>query len=167
MKSATKLIAALGVLAIGALAGVLAMPVPRAPEAQFVTLAGETFQTSSLRGKVAVVNFWATSCGTCLAEIPDMARSYQRFSARGYEFVAVAMRYDSPDRVAQFAQSRALPYKVALDSDGAIAKRFGNIHITPTTFVIDKRGRVLKRFLGAPDWKEFDAMIERALAEPA
>ena len=167
MRSPMKLIALLAVLAIASLAAALAMPVRTAPEAKFVTLGGETFTTSALRGKVAVVNFWATSCGVCLAEIPDMARSYRRHASPEYEMVAVAMRYDAPARVAAFTHERALPFKVALDGDGNIARSFGNVHITPSTFVIDKRGRVLRRFVGEPDWKELDALVERALAEPA
>lgn len=167
MKFPAKLIAVLGVLAIASFAAALAMPVRSAPEAKFVTLGGESFTTSALRGKVAVVNFWATSCGVCLAEIPNMTRSYRRHASREYELVAVAMRYDPPARVARFTYERALPFTVALDPDGEIAKRFGNIHVTPTTFVIDKRGRVVRRFTGEPDWKVLDALVERALAEPA
>ena len=167
MSRSIKLIAGLGIVAIAAFAALLLVPQRTAPEARFATLSGENFITSELRGKVTAVNFWATSCSECIAEMPKMVESYRKFAPRGYEVVAVAMSHDHPNRVADFTQRRALPFKVALDSTGEIAQRFGNIHITPTTFVIDKKGRILKRYVGEPQWAEFERLIEAALAEPA
>jgi peroxiredoxin len=138
-----------------------------APEVRFSTLSGDSFATSDLRGKVVLVNFWATSCVSCVQEMPKMVETYKMFAPRGYEMVAVAMSYDHPNQVAQFAKSRGLPFKVALDTDGTIAKSFGNIRITPTTFVLDRQGRVLKRYLGEPDWAEFHGLLDKALREPA
>jgi peroxiredoxin len=140
---------------------------PSAPEVRFATLSGESFATSDLRGKVVLVNFWATSCVSCVQEMPKMIETYRKFAPRGYEMVAVAMSYDHPNQVAQFANSRDLPFKVALDTDGKIAKSFGDIRITPTTFVLDRQGRVLKRYLGEPDWAEFHDLLDKALRDPA
>lgn len=152
----------LGALAIGAFASFLLMPQRMAPQARFTTLAGERFTTPELRGKVAVVNFWATWCPDCVKETPRMAEAHRRFAARGYETVAVAVR-DQPARVEAFARSHALPYKVVLDIDGSIAREFGNIRLTPTTFLIDRHGRVLRRYVGEPKWDEFDRLVEQAL----
>src|SRR5262245_56219476 len=138
-----------------------------APEVRYATLAGDSFATSDLRGKVVLVNFWATSCVSCVQEMPKMVETYKKFAPRGYEMVAVAMSYDHPNQVAAFAQSRALPFKVALDTSGAIAKSFGDIRVTPTTFVLDRKGRVLKQYLGEPDWAEFHALLDKALGNPA
>jgi peroxiredoxin len=77
------------------------------------------------------------------------------------------MSYDNPNLVAEFAQKRALPFQVALDGDGAVARSFGNVSVTPTTFLLDRRGRIVKRYLGEPDWSEFHALVERVLADPA
>jgi peroxiredoxin len=163
-----KLIVAVAVLAIAAGIGVAALTrSPVAPDVRFVTLSGQSLATSDLRGKVVLVNFWATSCVACVEEMPRMIEAWRKFSPRGYEMIAVAMSYDHPNLVADFAQSRALPFKVALDADGAVARGFGNVNATPTTFVLDRRGRILKRYLGEPDWAEFHALVERALAEPA
>jgi peroxiredoxin len=167
MNAPSKLIVAVAGLAIGSFTLVLGMPVRSAPQARFSTLSGESFDTSALRGKVAVVNFWSTSCGVCMAEMPKMVQVYRELAPRGYEMVAVAMKRDDPAKVAAFAAAGTLPFKVVLDPAGDIAKRFGNIHITPTTFLIDKRGRVLRRFVGEPNWQEFNALVEKALAEPA
>ncbi len=163
-----KLIAAVAVVAIAAGAGFAALTrnAP-APEVRFVTLVGPSFTTSELRGMVVLVNFWATSCVTCVEEMPKMVEAWNKYSPRGYDMVAVAMSYDHPNLVADFTQKRALPFKVALDTDGALAKGFGNVSVTPTNFLLDKRGRIVKRYHGEPDWAEFHALIERALAEPA
>src|SRR5580765_4566440 len=131
------IIAAIGALGVGAFVAFLLMPQQPAPQARF----------PELRGKVAVVNFWATWCPECVKETPRMVEAHRKFSARGYETIAVAVR-DEPARVAEFASQRALPYKVILDESGEIAKRFGNIHITPTTFLIGRDGRVLRRYVG-------------------
>ena len=96
-----------------------------------------------------------------------MIETYKKYAPRGYEMVAVAMSYDHPNQVAAFAKSRALPFKVALDTNGAIAKSFGDIRITPTTFLLDRKGRVLKQYLGEPDWAEFHGLLDKALGDPA
>ena len=89
-----------------------------APEVRFATLSGEQFSTSDLRGKVVLVNFWATWCTTCVAEMPRMIDTYRKFAPQGYEMVAVAVQSDHPNQVAAFTQKRALPFKVALDGNG-------------------------------------------------
>lgn len=161
----TKLTAGLAALAIIAAAAFTQRAA--APQVTFATLSGETLSTSDLRGKVLLVNFWATSCVTCVKEMPRMVETYKTFAPRGYEMIAVAMSYDHPNRVAEFAQRRALPFKVALDGNGDIARGFGNVRATPTTFLIDKHGRIVQQYLGEPDWGELHALVERALDEPA
>jgi len=161
-----KLIVALAVVAIAAGAAAMLRP-DAAPQVRFATLSGEALATSELRGKVLLVNFWSTSCVVCLREMPRMVETYKKFAPRGYEMIAVAMSYDHPNQVAEFAQRRALPFKVALDGGGDIARSFGDIRVTPTTFLIDRRGRIVKRYRGEPDWGEFHALIEKALRDPA
>jgi peroxiredoxin len=151
-------------LAIGVAAAAFTLSAkPPAPEARFVALSGENFSTSDLRGKVVLVNFWATWCTTCVQEMPKMVDTYRKFAPRGYEMVAVAMQSDHPNSVAAYTQKQALPFKVALDVDGEIAKQFGRIRLTPTSFLIDRHGRVLKEYVGEPDWAEFHALVEKAL----
>ncbi|MCA8410328.1 MAG: TlpA disulfide reductase family protein [Burkholderia multivorans] len=134
-----------------------------APDATFTLLSGQKISTAGdLKGKVYLVNFWATSCATCMQEMPQMVETYNRFKGQGLEFVAVAMNYDSPMYVANYAQTRQLPFKVALD-DGSVAKQFGNVQLTPTTFVVDKDGKILKRYVGAPQFAELDALLKKAL----
>lgn len=159
-----KITVGLALLAIAIAAILIFFPRQTAPEVRFTALSGENFSTSDLRGKVVLVNFWATYCSSCLQEMPKVVATHNKFAPRGYETIAVAVHRDNPGRVAHFAASRALPFKIALDSSGEIAKNFGNVRITPTSFLIDKQGRVLKRYLGEPDWAEFHEIVERALA---
>jgi peroxiredoxin len=133
-------------------------------EVRFSSLSGETFSTTEMRGKVILVNFWATYCGSCIAEMPKFVETHRKFAARGYDTIAVAVRQDKPERVAAFAASNALPFRIALDSSGDAARQFGNVRITPTTFLIDREGRVLRRYIGAPNWTEFHQLVEKALA---
>lgn len=135
-----------------------------APAVSFRTLNGELIALESLRGKVVMVNFWATSCATCVQEMPEMVETYKKYSDRGLELIAVAMSYDPPSYVLNYAESRQLPFKVALDTDGQAAKSFGDVKLTPTTFVIGKDGAILKRYVGIPEFASMHQLLEKALA---
>lgn len=136
-----------------------------APESRFVLLNGSTQTTADMKGKVTLVNFWATSCTTCVAEMPEIVKTYDKYKDRGYDTLAVAMHYDPPSYVVNFAQSRKLPFKVAIDNTGQIAKDWGDIQLTPTTFVVNKQGQVVKRYVGAPNFDELHKLIDKLLAE--
>ena len=131
----------------------------------YTLLDGRKGSTASLRGKVLLVNFWATSCTACVAEMPQLLATHNRFKDRGYDTLAVAMSYDPPALVARFAESRQLPFGVAIDNTGEIAKRFGDVQLTPTTFLIDKRGNIVKRYVGAPDFAALQQLIDKLLAD--
>ena len=137
----------------------------RAPESSFVLLDGSTLTSGQLQGKVTLVNFWATSCTSCVAEMPDLVATYNKYKERGYETVAVAMRYDPPSYVVNFAQTRQLPFKVAIDNTGVVAKSWGDVQLTPTTFLVNKRGEIVKRFVGTPNFAELHQLIDKLLAE--
>jgi peroxiredoxin len=136
-----------------------------APTVSYTLLDGANKSSDALRGKVVLVNFWATSCTTCVAEMPHMVETFNKFKGRGYEMVAVAMSYDQPAYVSRLAQSRGLPFGVVFDESGAVAKAFGDVQLTPTSFLIDKQGRIVKRYLGAPDFAALDKLIGELLAE--
>ena len=136
-----------------------------APQSTFVLLDGSSKTTADLKGRVTLVNFWATSCTTCVAEMPRIISTYDKFRNRGYDTVAVAMSYDPPSYVVNFAQTRKLPFQVAIDNTGAIAKAWGDVQLTPTTYVVNKRGEIVKRYVGEPDFAELHVLIEKLLAE--
>lgn len=135
-----------------------------APDVTFTDLNGRTVTTQDLRGKVVLVKFWATSCTTCVAQMPDTIRHYQELKARGFDTIGVAMQYDPPNYVKNFTETRRLPFPVVIDAQGKIARAFGDVRLTPTSFLIDKQGHIIKRYLGNYDEKAFMATVEKALA---
>ncbi len=136
-----------------------------APQSTFVLLDGSKKTTADMKGRVTLVNFWATSCVTCVAEMPQLVSTYNKFKANGYDTVAVAMSYDPPSYVVNFAETRKLPFKVAIDNTGAVAKAWGEVQLTPTTYIVNKRGEIVKRYVGAPDFPELHRLIEKLMAE--
>jgi thiol-disulfide isomerase/thioredoxin len=137
----------------------------QAPASQFVLLDGTTTSTEQLKGKVTLVNFWATTCVTCVKEMPSLVATFNKYKGSGFETVAVAMDYDPPAWVLSYAQTRQLPFKVALDNTGELAKNWGDVRLTPTTFLVDKQGRIVKRFVGEPDFTALHGLIEELLAK--
>jgi peroxiredoxin len=93
-----------------------------APQFEYTLLDGSKGSMQAQRGKVVLVNFWATSCVTCVKEMPQLVATHRKYAARGFDTLAVAMSYDPPAYVANFAQSRQLPFGVVIDNTGAIAK---------------------------------------------
>ena len=136
-----------------------------APSSTFVLLDGSQQTTADLRGKVTLVNFWATSCTTCVAEMPDIVRTYDKYRAQGFDTLAVAMSYDPPSYVVNFAETRKLPFQVAIDNTGKVAKAWGDVQLTPSTFIVNKRGEIVKTYVGAPNFPELHQLIEKLLAE--
>lgn len=136
-----------------------------APETTFVLLDGSKRTTADFKGKVTLVNFWATSCTTCVAEMPRVIETFNKYQARGYETIAVAMSYDPPSYVVNFSETRKLPFKVAIDNTGAVAKAWGDVQLTPTTYVINKQGVIVKRYVGEPNFAELHRLIETLLAQ--
>ena len=144
-----------------------AFRVQPAPGVTFTSLKGDKVSTADLRGRVVLVNFWATDCVTCVKEMPRLTQTYGRYRKQGFELIAVAMSYDPPNYVIHYTEKNALPFKVALDPLGELGKAFGDVKLTPTTILIDKRGNIVTRILGEPDFAKLDKLIERKLAEPA
>ena len=136
-----------------------------APESTFVLLDGSKKTTADLKGKVTLVNFWATSCVTCVAEMPKVISTYNKYKSQGYDTLAVAMSYDPPSYVVNYTQTRQLPFKVAIDNTGAVAKAWGDVQLTPTTYLVNKRGEIVKQYVGEPDFAALHQLIEKLLKE--
>lgn len=136
-----------------------------APDFDYTLLDGTRGHTQAMRGKVLLVNFWATTCTVCVAEMPKLVDTHRRFHARGFETLAVAMQHDPPASVSMFAERRQLPFGVVIDNTGEIARRYGPVDATPTTFLIDRRGAIVSRWRGEPDFGVLHASIEKLLAE--
>jgi peroxiredoxin len=158
----------ISVMVIAALVGAGAWfaftPKANAPDVTFQTLDGQNIDMTSLQGKAVLVKFWATSCVTCIQQMPDTESLYETYNPQGLEVIAVAMDYDPIEYVRQFTASRNLPFTVATDTDGSVAKGFGDVKLTPIAFVVDRQGKMLKRFLGVYDKQDMRRTVEAALA---
>jgi peroxiredoxin len=128
-------------------------------------LDGSKKTTADLQGRVTLVNFWATSCVSCVAEMPKLISTYQKYQGKGYDTLAVAMSYDPPSYVVNFVQTRQLPFPIAIDNTGAVAHAWGEVQLTPTSYLVNKRGQIVKRYVGEPDFAELHQLIEKLLAE--
>lgn len=133
----------------------------------FSLLDGTPSRLSAWQGRVVLVNFWATSCAVCLREMPLLASTQRRYAERGFHTLAVAMQYDPPAAVAEFAQARALPFGVVIDNLGAVARSFGGVRGTPSSFLLDRRGAIAQRWVGAHEAAELHAAVEALLVETA
>lgn len=135
-----------------------------APALITTTIDGHKLALRELRGKVVLVTFWATTCTICLAEQPDLVKTYERYRARGLEVVAVAMPYDRPDLIKQHLTKYPMPFPVVWDQDGQIGRQFRDILGTPTTFIIDKSGGLVSKTVGVIDFVKLRRFLDGSLS---
>ena len=135
----------------------------RFPPVSISTIDGRSFDAAALRGRAVLVTFWSTTCVVCLREMPDLEALHRRLSPRGFEIIAVSMPWDPPDEVVRLARARALPYPVALDVNGTVARAFGDVSQTPTHFLVGPGGEVAYRRTGALDFAALDDRLRSML----
>lgn len=122
-----------------------------APDVIFSTITGKKIALRDLRGKPIIVTFWATDCASCIKEIPHLIELYRQYHEQGLEIIAVAMAYDPPNRVIDMTHAQQLPYHVALDMQAENAHAFGDVSLTPTTFLIAPDGSIALQKTGLFD----------------
>ena len=141
---------------------------PQAPDFTLADLRGEPVRLSDLRGRVVLLNFWATWCMPCRDEMPSMQRLWQTYRDRGLTVLAVSTDTGGKKRVANFARRLELSFPILLDSDGQVSDRY-QVSGVPASFLIDRQGRIVAHVLGSEDWASEAAFqqVERLLAEAA
>ncbi|MES2353240.1 MAG: TlpA disulfide reductase family protein [Pseudomonadota bacterium] len=154
--------AAVGVALIAGL-GFFLTTKPSAPSVEFTSLKGEKIVLDKLRGKVVLINFWATDCPGCVTEMPQLVQTYHKYKDQGLETIAVAMSYDPPNYVLSYAADKRLPFPVSLDPQGELAKAFKDVKLIPTTFIIDKDGHILQRTVGELDFSKLHVLLDKEL----
>ncbi|HVG39624.1 MAG TPA: cytochrome c biogenesis protein CcdA [Pyrinomonadaceae bacterium] len=135
----------------------------RLPDAEFRTLDGQAYSLNDLRGRVVLVNFWATWCGPCRAEIPEFNVMQRELEGRGLTIVGVSTQ-DTPEQIRNFQRDLKQDYQLLLAGDDVPAK-FGNGPGLPVSYILDREGRVRKKVIGASDRAGFESVIKPLLDE--
>jgi peroxiredoxin len=120
---------------------------------------------SDYKGKVVLLNFWATWCGPCKIEVPWFIEYEQKLKDRGFAVVGVSMDEDGWDAVKPFMQQYGVNYRMLMGND-MVAQQYGGIDALPTTFVIDREGRIASAHVGLVSRRDYDNDIETLLSKP-
>jgi peroxiredoxin len=122
-----------------------------APDFTLKDLSGKEVTLSSLKGKVVLVNFWATWCPPCREEVPSMVRLNQIMQGKNFQMLAISIDEGGKDAVEGYFKKAGVTLPALLDTDGKVAKRYGTTGV-PETFVVDTKGVILKKVIGGMDW---------------
>lgn len=134
----------------------------KAPDFSLKTSSGKTIALSKLRGKIVVVNFWATWCGPCRAEIPGFSKVYEKYRSKGLEIVGISLDQGGWNDVKPFVKKFNISYPIVLGND-RVAQQYGNIDAIPTTFIVDKDGNIVGRHIGYMKEEDFENTIKSYL----
>ncbi len=133
-----------------------------APNFKLKTHEGKTVELAKLKGKVVIVNFWATWCPPCRREIPGFLDVYKQYKGKGLEIVGVALDEDGWSVVKPYVDQARMDYPVVV-GDGNLANAYGGIESIPTTFVIDKKGNVARKHIGYMSKADFENIVKSLL----
>lgn len=134
---------------------------PAAPDFEVSALDGKVIKLSALKGKVVVIDFWATWCGPCVYEIPGFINLYNKYNKKGLEIIGFSVDRDR-QAVFDFVKNKGVNYPIAF-ADDELQEKFGGIQGLPTTFFVDKAGRIAGRVVGARDEAFFEKEIIKLL----
>lgn len=135
-----------------------------APPFQLNDLNGLPVSLAEAKGKVVLLNFWATWCGPCRAEIPDLVDLQKRYADK-LEIIALATEEDDPGQVRSFVQHSGINYRVAMASDDVV-RAYGGVAALPTSFIIDAQGRVVQKHVGLNDPSLYERELKAMLGMP-
>jgi thiol-disulfide isomerase/thioredoxin len=167
MKFKDTFIAIFALALIGGLAWLWLAPagLQRVPDITFTTIDGRKLSTAELRGRPILVNFWATTCPGCVKEMPHLVELYRELNPQGLEIIGVAMAYDPPNQVIALSKARDINYPIALDIQNEAATAFGDVRLTPTSFLVAPDGRIVHQKIGELDMNKIRSLIADMLAQ--
>ena len=159
----------LGILALALIGGLGALwlapaGIAHVPDITVTTLQGDKLSLTELRGQPLLVTFWASTCSSCIREMPHLISLYNELAPRGLAVIGIAMAYDPPNRVIEISKAKQIPYPLALDISSAAAKAFGDVSVTPSTFLIAPDGQVVLQRSGALDTQKIRGLVLDMLA---
>lgn len=167
------LITLFAVALLGALAWLWLAPagLRDSPDISVLSIDGRKLNLADYRGKPLLVTFWATTCPGCIKEMPHLIELYEELHPRGFEIISIAMDYDPPNQVLAMSKARDIPYHVALDIHAEAARAFGDVRLTPTSFLIAPDGRIVYQKIGEMDMakvrQDILEMLDDRAAAPA
>jgi len=138
----------------------------KAPDFALKDANGQTVHLSDYRGKVVLLDFWATWCGPCKIEIPWFEEFERENKDKGFAVLGVAMDDDGWDAVKPFAKERAINYRIVLGND-QVADLYGGLEALPTTLLIDRDGNIAAVHIGLSGKNEFANSIQELLNAPS
>ena len=118
-----------------------------------------TLDLKELKGRPVLITFWATSCVGCVKEMPHLVKLYEELAPKGLEIIGIAMSYDRPDHILEMQKRKGIPYPISYDATGELSTAFGGISLTPTTFLINPKGQIVKQKIGEMDMTLLHAQI--------
>lgn len=127
---------------------------------------GTSYELSKYKGKVVVVNFWATWCGPCRKEIPDFIEAYKKHRGNGLEIIGISLDQDGWTKVTPFVKQSKINYPVVL-GDQQVVENYGGINAIPTTFIVDRNGNIVDQHTGTMTLKELEAKLKPLFKTPA
>ncbi len=137
----------------------------RAPEIRLATLTGDSIRPEALRGKVVLVNFWATWCPPCRVEMPGFESVWRSRASGGFTVVGLADDAASPGAIRTFLRERGITYPVAIP-DAAVRRAFGSPNVLPTSFLVDRSGRIRYTVRGIFAQPALALAVDHLLKEP-
>ncbi len=123
---------------------------------------GEAVSSSQFKGKVVVVDFWATWCGPCIAEIPGYIALQKKYGKDGLVIIGVSLDRGGPAKVKKFAADHGMNYTIVMGND-EIGEAYGGLEAIPTTFLISRDGRIVHRKTGAWEHEAYEQLVKKHL----
>ncbi len=162
MNSLFRSLFAAGLLALLAVTGAASVVGQTVPDLKFKDLSGQEVSLAALKGKVVIVDFWATWCGPCLQEIPGYIEMQKKHGPEGLVIVGISLDKKNPAEVKKFAEARGMNYPVVIGSFDDV-DAFGGFNVIPTTFLVGRDGKILHEKSGAMEHDKYEALVKKAL----
>jgi peroxiredoxin len=133
-----------------------------APDFTLPTTDGKSLKLSSLKGKVVILDFWATWCPPCREGIPDLIQLKKKYGKKGFEIIGISVDSQTKEEVIPFAKENGINYPIVYFNQ-AVIQQYGGIESIPTSFVLDKQGKIIASYQGLKPIEVYEEHIKKLL----